>query len=145
MVVVSSCNSLCPIHWRQVLSQEWRYSWSTGDASIASEWSKILLSTMVPLILEIWRYMWSVFLKASILFYTPVWKMDVLCRCHVPSSVRGFFGRFSDMLEISIWLLVYTFSTWHDMSRLSFIMIILFWLSLQPKVGQTYFLQSWPH
>ena len=26
---VSSCNCLCPIHWSQVLSREWRCSWAS--------------------------------------------------------------------------------------------------------------------
>ena len=41
MFVVSSCSCLCPIHWNQVLSWEWRCSWSsTGRrCSIYPEWS----------------------------------------------------------------------------------------------------------
>ena len=87
-------------------------------------------------------------------FYTPVWKTDVLCRGNVrpsvcPSvrpSVRPGFPDFSSTcFEISIWNLVYTFSRWHDMSSLSCITIGSLWPSLQPKVGQTHFLQSWPH
>ena len=31
MCLVSSCGCLCPIHWNQVLSREWRCSWSSGD------------------------------------------------------------------------------------------------------------------
>ena len=31
MFLVSSCSCLCPIHWSQVLSWEWRYSWSSAD------------------------------------------------------------------------------------------------------------------
>ena len=31
MILVSSCSCLCPIHWSQVLSQEWRCSWSSAD------------------------------------------------------------------------------------------------------------------
>ena len=87
-------------------------------------------------------------------FYTPVWKTDVLCRGNVrpsvcPSvrpSVRPGFPDFSSTcFEISIWNLVYTFSRWHDMSILTCITIGSLWPSLQPKVGQTHFLQSWPH
>ena len=51
----------------------------------------------------------------------------------------------STCFEISIWNLVYTLSRWHDMSSLSYITIGSLWPSLQPKVGQTHFLQSWPH
>ena len=31
MFLVSSCICLCPIHWSQVLRQEWRCSWSSAD------------------------------------------------------------------------------------------------------------------
>ena len=31
MFPVSSCCCLCPINWSQLLSQEWRYSWSSAD------------------------------------------------------------------------------------------------------------------
>ena len=67
-------------------------------------------------------------------------------RLSVRPSVRPrFLGFSSTCFETSIWNLVYTFSRWHDMSSLSCITIGSFWPSLQPKVGQTHFLQSWPH
>ena len=31
MILVSSCICLCPIYWSQVLSREWRCSWSSAD------------------------------------------------------------------------------------------------------------------
>ena len=31
MILVSTCNCLCPIYWSQVLSREWRCSWSSAD------------------------------------------------------------------------------------------------------------------
>ena len=31
MILVSSCRCLCPIHWRWVLSREWRCRWSSAD------------------------------------------------------------------------------------------------------------------
>ena len=31
MFLISSCSCLCPIQWSQVLSQEWRCSWSSAD------------------------------------------------------------------------------------------------------------------
>ena len=84
-----------------------------------------------------------------ICFYTPVWKTGRKMPWQCPSvcpSVRPRFPDFSSTcFEISIWNLVYTFSRWHDMSSLSCITIGSLWPSLQPKVGQTYFLQSWPH
>ena len=85
-------------------------------------------------------------------------KTGVLCPGNVRPSVRpsvcpsvhlSVCPRFPDFsstcFEISIWNLVYTFSRWHDMSSLSCITIGTLWSSLQPKVGQTNFLQSWPH
>ena len=54
MLLVSSCNGLCPIHWSQVLSREWGYSWSRR--STTSEWSTSLLPANVSLILEILWY-----------------------------------------------------------------------------------------
>ena len=65
-------------------------------------------------------------------------------RTYVPLSVR-VSGRFSICFEISIWNLIYTFSEWHDISSLGFITFGSHWPSLQPKVGQTSVLQSWPH
>ena len=62
-----------------------------------------------------------------------------------PSVRPSFPDFFSTCFEISIWNLVYAFSRWHDMSSLSFITIGSLWPSLQPKVGQTQFLQSWPY
>ena len=62
-----------------------------------------------------------------------------------PSVRPSFPDFFSTCFEISIWNLVYAFSRWHDMSSLSFITIGSLWPSLQPKVGQTQFLQLWPY
>ena len=56
-----------------------------------------------------------------------------------PSVRLRFPDLSSTCFEISIWILVYTFSRWHDMSSLSCITIGSFWPSLQPKVGQTHF------
>ena len=90
-------------------------------------------------------------------FYTPVWKTGRIMPWQCPSvrpsvcpsvrpSVRPRFPDFSSTcFEISIRNLVYTFSKWHDMSSLSCITIGSLWRSLQPEIGQTYFLQSWPH
>ena len=52
MILVSSCICLCPIHWSQVLSREWRCSWSTANR----QWSTIWLPIKVQLILGIWLY-----------------------------------------------------------------------------------------
>ena len=57
MFLVSSCSCICPIQWSQVLSREWRCSWSSADrhAPTTSEWSTILFPTEVRLILETWK------------------------------------------------------------------------------------------
>ena len=31
MLLISACSCLCPIHWSQVLSREWRCSWSSAN------------------------------------------------------------------------------------------------------------------
>ena len=31
MILISYCSCLCPIHWSQVWSREWRCSWSSAD------------------------------------------------------------------------------------------------------------------
>ena len=58
MFFVSSYSCLCQIHWNQVLSWEWRFSWSnedvvaaalTSNAPTTSEWSTVLLFTMSDL------------------------------------------------------------------------------------------------
>ena len=72
--------------------------------------------------------------------------MAMSVRLSVRPSVRPSFPDFfSTCFKISIWNLVYAFSRWHDMSSLSFITIGSLWPSLQAKVGQTQFLQSWPY
>ena len=84
------------------------------------------------------------------IFIRPFEKTVVLCRGNVRPyegpSVRPRFPDFSSTcFEISISNLVYTFNRWHDISSFSCSIIGLLWPSLQPKVGQTHFLQSWPH
>ena len=72
--------------------------------------------------------------------------MAMSVRLSVRPSVRPSFPDFfSTCFDISNWNLVYAFSRWHDMSSLSFITIGSLWPSLQPNVGQTQFLQSWPY
>ena len=63
MFFISSCSCLYPIHWSQVLSREWRCSWSSADRrgyNYISERSIILLPTAVCLILEVWWYVFIV-------------------------------------------------------------------------------------
>ena len=58
MFLVSSCSCLCLIHWSQVLSWEWRYSWSSADRRCSNYIWMInnFLPTKVRLILETLRY-----------------------------------------------------------------------------------------
>ena len=53
MILVSSYNCLCPLHWSHVLSRKWRCSRSKS-APTTSDWSTNLLPTNVCLILEVW-------------------------------------------------------------------------------------------
>ena len=73
--------------------------------------------------------------------------MAISVRLSVCPSVHPseFSGLFATCFQIYFSNLVYTFSRWHDMSSLSFIIIGSLWPSLQPKVDQTHFLQSWTH
>ena len=70
---MSSCSCLCPIHWSQVLSREWRSL--TGDAPTTSECSTILLPTEVRLILEVWRYLFNLSL---LIFLIPIFRTLVV-------------------------------------------------------------------
>ena len=58
MIIVSSPSCLCPVHWSQLLSPEWRCSWSSANrrGSTTSEWSTSLLPSKVRVILAVWRY-----------------------------------------------------------------------------------------
>ena len=55
MFLVSSCSCLCQIHWSQVLSREWRCSWSSTDRGCANYiWGiNNFIPTKVWLLLEV--------------------------------------------------------------------------------------------
>ena len=57
-LIVSSCSCLRSIHWSQVLSWEWRCSWSSADRRCSNYIWVInnLVPSMVQLILEVLRY-----------------------------------------------------------------------------------------
>ena len=61
-LLVSSCSCLYPISWSQVLSWEWRCSWSSTDRRCSNYICWVInnliaySSTKVHLILETWRY-----------------------------------------------------------------------------------------
>ena len=82
----------------------------------------------------------------NVLFIFFIRQFDVLCHGDVnPSLCPSVRPSFPDFFAISIWNLVYAFSNWRDMSSFGFITIGSLWPSLQPKVGETQFLQSWPY
>ena len=56
MILVSSCSCLCPTHSSQMLSREWRRTWSSADRRCSKYIWVILFSTKVRLILKTWRY-----------------------------------------------------------------------------------------
>ena len=85
------------------------------------------------------KYIWDHF----VLLYA-VWKTVVLCRGNVRPSFRPRFADFFQHVSRYKFELS-TFSRWHDISTLSSITTEPFWPTLQPKVGETHCLQSWPH
>ena len=59
MFPISSWSCLCSIHWSQVLSREWRCSWSSADRRCSNYvWviNNFIALTMVYLKLEVWQY-----------------------------------------------------------------------------------------
>ena len=58
MILVSSSICLCPIYWSQVLSREWRCSWSSADRWCSNYiWAiNNLVAFTTCLILETWWY-----------------------------------------------------------------------------------------
>ena len=58
MFLVLSCTCLCPIHWSQVLSWEWRCSWSSAERRCSNYIlvTTILLPAKMQLILEVWLH-----------------------------------------------------------------------------------------
>ena len=61
MFLFSSCNCLCPIHWNQVLSREWRCGWSSTDRR-CSNYNWVIhhfIAYQRALILEVWGQMFS--------------------------------------------------------------------------------------
>ena len=116
--------------------------YGTPTTKMASRWfgneAKKILENMLP------DFLYARLKNGT--YYAVAMSVRPSVRLSVRPSVRPRFPDFSSTcFEISIWNLVYTFSRWHDMSSLTYITIGSFWPSLQPKVGQTHFLQSWPH
>ena len=62
MFLISPCSCPCPVHWNQVLSQEWRCCWSSAAILFQPHLSDqqlycLLLPVKLQLILEFWWYM----------------------------------------------------------------------------------------
>ena len=58
MILISFCSCLCPIHWSQVWSWEWKCSWSSAYRR-CSNYTWVINNFMafwVQLILEVWPY-----------------------------------------------------------------------------------------
>ena len=83
MFLVSSCSCLCAIYWSQVISQEWRCSWSSADRGCSNyTWViKIVLPTEVSYIRAL-----TVVLFATIVFillglkseYSKITKLNII-------------------------------------------------------------------
>ena len=80
MFLILSCSCLCPIHWSQLLSWEWRCSWSSADRRCSNYiWvSTILLPTKVRLILEVLRYQWYIH-KIAVWLFTDMRNSNFTC------------------------------------------------------------------
>ena len=73
---ISSCSSLCPIHWSQVLSRQWRCSWSSIDkpsSNYISETTSLL--PKVQLTLEVW---WYIFVYGIVFLHILISKLSFL-------------------------------------------------------------------
>ena len=86
MFLVSSCNCLHSVHRSQVLSWEWRRSWSIADrrCSTTSELSTILLPTKVRLILEVlwhsfFNFCQSIKINLICAFSYAIWQLYTFC------------------------------------------------------------------
>ena len=140
----------CLFVWLFIISDVMKDCVAQGKSETVNEFAALVILVIKYCERGLWNY-------TRTHFYTPVWKTGRIMPWQCPSvrlsvrlsvrpSVRPRFPDFSSTsFEISIWNLVYAFSRWHDISSLSCITIGSIWPSLQPKVGQTYFLQSWPH
>ena len=73
------------------------------------------------------------------------WQCPSVCPSVRPSVRLSFPDFFQHALRYQFETWFRVFSRLYDMSSFSFITIGSLWPSLQPKVGQTPFLQSWPY
>ena len=97
MILVSSCCCLCSIHWGQLLSREWRCSWSSTDRRCSNYiWMIInFISINVHLILEVWLYLSQCHSKIQLIIFwdnfscytkdtsLPAWYIEpsFVCQC----------------------------------------------------------------
>ena len=61
MILLLSCSGLSPIHWSQVLSWEWRCSWSSADSQFSVDCihSQDQQHPMRVIILKRWTEQWQ--------------------------------------------------------------------------------------
>ena len=112
MFLVSSCSCLCPIHWSQVLSWEWRCNWSSADRRCSYYiWVfNNLLPTMVRLILEVLRYL------LNLKFFGKV----LARRCAMAwSLIPWSTSRHSHQVPKFLWTLL-DLKLWADLLHLKF-------------------------
>ena len=118
MLLVSYCSCLYPIRWSQVLSWEWRCSWSSADRR-CSNYIWVINNLIVRLILETWRYIhkgagsgngtsqgWGS-LKLYLLVY-PFWKICVLLNKFCLSNHSDSYQVLPHTCQIWLW----SYSTW---------------------------------
>ena len=67
MFLVSSCSCICPTHWSQVLSREWRCSWS----KVGRRWSKYtwMINNFIV-------YQGAIYIRGKILFVTGMHSVE---------------------------------------------------------------------
>ena len=120
MFLVSSCSCLCPIHWSQVLSREWRCSWSSPDRRCSNYiW---LINNLIAYWSEyhirfFWRYLYFSNLTSSRRWlsspnsvkWTPVSSFSVLRVSKTKELALMRFhhhGSFLNLIcSVSVWVL----------------------------------------
>ena len=82
MFFALSCNCLCPIHWSQKLSREWRCSWIIADRRCSNYIWMInnLLPTMMRLILRVDGTLFSLAL-CNLSSIALTWEYPVMLHC----------------------------------------------------------------
>ena len=125
MILVSSCSCLCPIHWSQVLSREWRCSWSSADrrcsnyiwvidnfiANLGASYIRDLTVYIETLIPRSW--ICSCFLLLNFIFLLNFLLVESLSIHHIHLKTTGqlltiLLLSFSTILLVYVWDILYT-------------------------------------